>query len=56
MRGFFSENPECAANMAAYGVARLREDGIPEDEIREHLSHMKDTGMLQDTNIDDLLQ
>lgn len=55
MRGFFAENPECADKMARYGVAKMREEGLSDDEIRERVSQMQERGFLADLDIDTIL-
>ncbi|MDX2344278.1 MAG: hypothetical protein QNL12_11360 [Acidimicrobiia bacterium] len=55
MRDFFTENPDCAEKMARFGVAKMREDGLSDDEIREHMTHMKGRNFLPELDIDHLL-
>lgn len=56
IRGFLAENPDCAEKMARYGVARMKEDGVPTDEIREHLEHMQERGLLPDLDVEAILE
>ena len=56
MRGFLAENPECADKMARYGVAKMRDDGFSDDEIRAHFADLLECGHLDGIDIDDLLQ
>ncbi len=55
MRGFLAENPDIAERLARYGVAKLREEGWSDEDIREHLDHMKERDLLSDLDIDTLL-
>ncbi len=55
IKEFFVENPDCAEKMARYGVRRMREDGLTDDEIRKHVTHMQERGLLPDLEIADLL-
>lgn len=55
MRGFFAENPDCADKMARYGVAKMRADGLSDDEIRDHLSHQQERGFVADLDIDSIM-
>lgn len=55
IREFFTENPDCAEKMARYGVARMREDGLSDEEIREHVAHMQGRGFLPGLEIDSIL-
>ena len=58
-RGFFRDfleaNPECAEQLARYSVARMRDDGMTDDEIRDHLDHVQHHGFAPELDIDDLL-
>lgn len=56
IRGFFAENPDCAEKMARYGVAKMKEEGVPADEIRDHLDHMQERGLLADLDIEAILE
>ncbi len=56
IRGFFAENPDCAEKMARYGVTRMKEEGVPTDEIREHLEHMRERGLLPDLDVEEILE
>lgn len=55
MRGFFAENPDCADKMATYGVSKMRNDGLSNDEIRDHLSHLQARGFVADLDIDSIM-
>lgn len=56
IRGFLAENPDCAEKMARYGAAKMKEEGVTTDEIRGHLQHMQERGLLPDLNIEDILE
>jgi hypothetical protein len=56
MLGFLAENPDCAERMARYGVTRMKEEGVPAEEIREHLEHMQERGLLPDLEIEVVLE
>lgn len=55
IQGFFADNPDCAAKMARYTVAMMREEGLEDDEIREHLDHMHSRSFLTEIDIEDIL-
>lgn len=56
LHGFLRENPDVAERLARYGVTQLRADGHDDADIRDHLAHMKERGLLADLDIEDLLQ
>ena len=55
MAGFLEENPDCANELARYGVERMREDGLTDDEIRDHFDHLHEHGFGTGIDVDDLL-
>jgi hypothetical protein len=56
MLGFLAENPDCAERMARYGVTMMKQEGVPAEEIREHLEHMQERGLLPDLEIEVVLE
>ena len=52
MRGFLTENPDVAERLVAYGVAKLRAEGVDDEEIREHLAFLQERGFASDIDID----
>ena len=56
MREFFEENPACAEKLARFGVARLRADGMSDDEIRDHFTAMRARRFLSELDIDSILE
>ena len=55
MRGFLADNPDVAERLVAYGIARLRAEGIDDEEIREHLAFMQERGFASEIDIDQQL-
>ena len=55
LHGFLTENPDVAERLARYGVAQLRAEGYEDDEIRDHIAHMSERGLLGDLDVADLL-
>lgn len=55
MRDFLEDNPGCTKELARYGVARMRDDGMTDEEIRNHLEHVRHHGFAPELDIDDLL-
>lgn len=55
LRDFLADNPECADQLARYGVARMRDDGMTDEEIRDHLDHARHQGFGPELDVDDLL-
>ena len=55
MSDFLAENPDVAERLVAYGVAKLREEGVDDDEIREHFAFIQERGFAADIDIDQLL-
>lgn len=54
-RDFLTDNPDCAEQLARYSVARMRDEGITDEEIRGHLAHAPHHGFGLELDIDDLL-
>jgi predicted transcriptional regulator len=42
--------------MARYGVTMMKQEGVPAEEIREHLEHMQERGLLPDLEIEVVLE
>ena len=55
LRDFLEDNPECAEQLARYSVARMRDDGMTDEEIRDHLDHAQHHGFGAGLDIDDLV-
>ena len=55
LRDFLDDNPECAERLARYSVARMRDDGMTDAEIRRHLETAQHHGLASRLDIDDLL-
>lgn len=56
LRSFLEENPDVGERLARYGVAKLRADGWSEDELREHLEHLKERGLLANVDAESVLE
>ncbi len=55
LRDFLEDNPDCAERLTRYGVARMRDDGMTDEDIRDHLDHVRHHGFAPELDLDDLL-